>query len=96
MTTLPTTSSYLEQTRPQRVDALMWVAEHAGVLADAYSVSVTSGGEVHLQGERGGLQSLVARLDAVPNLDRDTEQYREWVTHEDGVRIRFVEEVESR
>jgi hypothetical protein len=84
--------------RPSRVNALMWVAEHAGILADGYSVSIVAAyvgdeimGDVSVQGQAGSLQSLVARLDAVRNLEK-SGGYSEWVAIEDGVRIRLVEE----
>jgi hypothetical protein len=95
--TAPTT--FVEESRPHRVAALMWVAEHAGILSDGYNVTVGATydskagglfGDVSVLGEPGALQALVARLDAVRNLDKDGD-WREWVTFEDGVRIRLVE-----
>jgi hypothetical protein len=95
--------SYLERTRPLRVDALMWVAQHAGILADGYMVSAGdthdrrpdapdfSVGCVQVQGEAGSLRSLVARFDATPYLDRD-DAFVEWHAYDEGVLIRFIEE----
>lgn len=97
--------TYLEKTRPQRVNALMWIAEHAGILADGYAVSTSGGyfdderglvGDVSVQGERGDLQSLVARLGAVPELDQRDDNYRVWVAFDEGVRIRLIEETDVR
>ena len=96
--------SHLERTRPQRTDALMWVAQHARILADGYMVSA---GETHdrrpdapdfiigcvqVQGEAGSLRSLVALFDAMPYLDRDDACFVEWRAYDEGVLIRFVEE----
>lgn len=94
--------TYEEKTRPQRVAALMWVAEHAGILADGYAIRISSGpgaskdyaevGEVNVQGHRGSLQSLIARLGAVPVVAERDGNYREWVAIEGDVHVRFIEE----
>lgn len=95
--------TYLERTRPARTDALMWVAQHAHLLADGYSINASSGpddrerwgkeiGHVSVQGQHGDLASLIARFDAVPNLDRADDNYAEWIAYDEGVQIRFVEE----
>ena len=87
--------SWAEQTRPQRVDALMWVAERAHILADAYAVRIGAswqGPEVTLQGEFRALARLVQMFDAIPDASNRSESYRCWVATVDGVTVHMIEE----
>lgn len=96
-------ATYLERTRPARTDALMWIAQHAHLLADGYAIGASNGpdardtyaddiGQVSVQGKAGALASLIARFEAVRNPDRSDGAYAEWVAYDEGVQIRFVEE----
>lgn len=81
----------------------MWIAQHAGILADGYNISASDTfdrrpgadanniGVVCVQGESGGLRSLVAMFDAVRSVDRPNG-FVEWVAYDEGVMIKFVEE----
>ena len=94
-----TEPSWIERSRPCRVDALMWIAERAFLLADAYAIRASNGfdddgtnrGEVVLQGESGSLRSLVERFQAVL-AERQSEGYLQWEVVDDGVFVRFIEE----
>jgi len=102
-TTTTTLSPHMERTRPLRVDALMWIAQHAGILADGYVISAGNTHDPHpdapqwgigcvqVQGEAGALSSLVARFDAVRSPERPNG-FTEWIAYDEGVRVCFVED----
>lgn len=75
----PRASDFVRQHAGDRRHGLEFLAAHAMGLGSAYSLSVSSSGLVHIQGEPGTLQHLVERWNA-PIAAHQPSNFRAWET----------------